>query len=725
MLFDVFYVQYSAQTGEAEKRIDDFGKKAERIADDVSSTMDDAMDQLGDGAKKAGDRIDGTSESARKLNKNLQGMKVIAEGVENAFGKIKSVQKVMADVTSIGAMVRSGNITGAYAAVSALRAARKAAPGSPGGDGGAGVPPIPPGGAGAAGGGMFRAMAAAGGPVALAVAGLITSVAASVGLAIRAGHKHAEAAKQFYGGTQQAAWNAGMSEKNLLTHQIAGENLGISRESTQAGLAGLNERIKQVALHRAQPTGGIDMKTGMDTDPLSRLLRKRGISIQKGKHLESMNKIWQVIVEDLRTAAEQKGTNYALARATQQYGLDFDQASKIINATSAQIREASKDIEKLALMEWALAQSTKKLTVEQSSLQGESDKTQKMMSAKVVPAMVEWTKSTTKWEKSMRPAYEKLAEIEAALIRLASYSLDKLSQFIDWMGEVIDLASNVHSVVKDSVMAPVNYVGSLVSDAWNGNFSGMMDRAKGAALDPIAESRLKTEASGVRLFGAQNTEYGQGVLKREAQQNTYELTNKANELKSEGKYSEKDIEQGLTKAVANGWDIGTLETYLQQIASNQKEGMEANDAQFQTQKEQLNQMILNTSVGLEQAIALWAGGVGRQGGLGSNENGMQGQSRADFEKRSRAIMFTGDRQVMQMASESAAKAQKMAGAAKIKESGASQVNNPSLKIDTLTVEVSGVQSPESLGEQIGSRAGAMLGSMYKEVANARDSVFKA
>lgn len=731
MLLDVFYVQYALDTQKADQGISDFGKRAEKAAKGIESSIDNAVGGINDGVRQGKLAVDDAAGNTEKLTNKLEGVKRVAAGIETAFGKIKSVRKVVGEIGQIGTLIRAGGVWGGMAAVEGIfsraeEKAKQAAAGSAasggagGGLGGAGGAAA---GAGGAGGmGMIRSLAAAGGPIGMAIAAAITTVSASVALSIRAGHQHAAKAIEFYSNLKQDAWQAGMSEKTLLSHQIAGNSLGISRESMQQGLAGLNERIKQVALHRAGPLGGIDLKTGQDTDPLSRLLRKRGISIQKGKHLESMSKIWSVIVDDLREAAEKKGTNYALARATQQYGLNFDQASKIIEATSAQIRAMNRDLEAQALMEWSVAQATKKLQSAQSQLKTETDLTEKSIDAKVVPAMKEWTEANTKWEKATRPIATLIGKMEAALISFGATVLDFVSNMIDGASDLAKDASDLmdEGKIRQNVAALTTQENQLAKEIKNAlalNPNAPVS-GKQAQLDEIRAKKAAEEAK-LASSGMAGPD-GKAV----PEWATASLRDKAGDFRGRDGLTDEVIQEGIRKGVELGWSPDTLSQYYEEIIANQNKGMEANDAQFQVEKEKLTQIVQNTSVGLEQALALWAGGIGRAGGMGIRGDDMAGQSRADFEQRSRSIRFMGDRQIMQMAGQNAARAQEMAGAAKVKMSESSSKIVPNINASGMHVEVK-ADDPKTFGEQLGREVNGALGSMYKQIANTRDSVFKA
>lgn len=710
MLLDVFYVQYSAQTGDAEKKIDDFGKKAEKVAKDAGVKIEDTTKKLGDTGKKAGEAMDDVAKKTDKLAGGLDKVRGMSEKIDQAFGKIKNVKKLAGDIGEIGTLIKQGGVWGAMASMNKLTSAFAGGGGAGGGEGGLG---------------LLRAAAGAGGPIGMVVAGVIAAGAFAVNKAIAAGHEHAEAAKGYYGNIRKESWEAGMSEKSLLGHQIAGEQLGISRESTQRGLAGLNEKIKEVALHRAQVGGGVDMKTGQDTNPLSRLLRRRGIGIQKGGHLKNMDQIWQVIVDDLRDAAKKKGTNYALARATQQYGLDFDQASKVIEATSAQIKDSTANLEQYRLQEWAVAQSTKELTTAQTKLKAETDRTEKAIDAKVVPAMVQLTNSTANWERASRPFNALIGKIEAALIRAAAVKLDALSEFVGWMEKIIDVAGSVVSAGQEIQEAPGRVLDSVANDFKNGDYSRMISNGWNALKGDTGRKVNDVRASIYKNYGDKDpSKWGshqREVMAADANYRRQDFEHIGK--KYEGQLTKAQISEAISDGMKQNLDNDTMEAKLAEMVDGQKKGMEANDAQFQVEKEKLSQIAANTSVGLEQAIALWAGGVGRQGGLGGNAAGNEGQSRADYEKRYRSVMYSGDRARMSMASHAAEKAEQMSGAAKVKNNEA-QIIQPNMRVDHLQVEVA-TNDPQTLGEQIGKHTEAMMSSMYKHVAQVKDSVFKA
>ena len=215
---------------------------------------------------------------------------------------------------------------------------------------------------------------------------------------------------------------------------------------------------------------------------------------------------------------------------------------------------------------------------------------------------------------------------------------------------------------------------------------------------------------------------------------------------------------------------------LQTLVGTSKEGLQANDAQFQVEKEKLSQIVTNTSVGLEQAIAMWASGIGRAGGLGTPDAGIEGQSRADFEKRSRVLRFTPDPAVMRMGMASSLNAQKQAGAMPVPEApgprfiaaaptehtpsresasdsmsrandamrnandaaakgvrmteasraSAQPANAPQpggIHIGEVNVDVKS-DEPKNFGERLGKEINDVIGAMNKQIANVHDGIFK-
>lgn len=741
MLFDMFYVKYEVDKGDAEKSIDTVTRKAEKARKATEDAGSKGVKGIKTTADEVGASTDKAGASADRYHQKLERIKAAAMQVKGILGQIGDV----------GTLIKTGGVWGSMSAGSRLvdnamagAAAKRAA-----GGGGAGAVEGAVGGM-SAGGAMTRGMALLGGPVAL-IAAAVAAVAAAGVWGVKAGHEIAGAAQEKYGSTKKDAWAAGMSTQSLLRHQISGEKLGISREESLRGMASLNEKIKEVALHRAQPMGGVDMKTGIDTNPMSRLLRARGIKIQKGKHLESMDQIWKVIVEDLRTVAQKQGTNYALARATQQYGLDFSQASKIIEATSAQVQNMTQGIAAQAIQETILAQVTKDYTQEQGNLKVEQEKTAAQIQTKVVPGMVSWTKETTALEKNMRPVYALMGDLKRLMIDMATGCLRLVNETIEGiinlagkLKDIPDMLNNVGNNMAESV-------NNSVADA-RGNLPSWM-----GGLTPEEVAAEKAKNAEQKKAGAAEIQKGKEAAAKSKAESKEKSTQQeiastfadglAAYEKKHGKASKEDIEKmrkGYDEDVRAGGVSDTDDTVLivaelEKLNGTSKEGLQANDAQFQVEKEKLSQIVTNTSVGLEQAIAMWAGGLGRAGGIGVTDGGTQGQSRADFEKRSKAIRFTPDPAMMKMgqqlslnaqhnagamsmANDAAAKGVRMSEANRVGASGNTQ--GSSLSMGDINVNLR-ADDPKSFAQQMGGYVGDTFNDMNKRIANTFDSVFKA
>jgi hypothetical protein len=746
MLFDMFYVKYEVDKGDAEKAIDTFTKKAEKARR--------AAEEAGNkGAKGATEAADHSAEAMGKAGAAADRFHQKIERIKAGAIQIKGI---LGQIGDVGTLVRTGGVWGSMSAGSrvvdnamAAAAAKRAAAGGGGAAGGAIGGAV---GGMSAGGAMARGMALLGGPVAL-IAAAVAAVAAAGVWGVKSGHEIAGAAQEKYGNIKKEAWAAGMNTQSLLRHQISGEKLGISREDTLKGLSSLNEKIKEVALHRAQVGGGIDMKTGIDTNPLSRLMRSRGIKIQSGKHLEGMDQIWKVIVDDLRAAAQKQGTNYALARATQQYGMDFNQASKIIEATSDQVKNMTQGIAAQAIQETVLAQVTRNYTAEQANLKVEQEKTATQIQVKVVPGMVSWNKETTALEKNMRPVYTLMGDLKRLMIDMATGCLRLVNDAIEG---IVNLAGKLKDIPD-----MLNNVGNNMAESVNNSIAEARGKLPSwlGGTTPEEVAKEKQSNAEKRKDGSDEIQRGREAAAKAKQDKRDKAIaaslseNLAEYEKEYGKVDAKDKEamsKKFTELAAKGeldLDDNQAMIALLQVGNQQaKEGLQANDAQFQVEKEKLSQIVTNTAVGLEQAIAMWAGGIGRAGGLGVTDSGIQGQSRADFEARSRAIRFTSDRQIMQMGQQASLNAQHRAGsmsassamgqannaAAKgvqMSESnryGSSSTNRqtPSLSIGEVNVDLKS-NDPQDFGEKLGRQIRTVFSGVNKEIANVFDSSFKA
>lgn len=784
MLLDLFTIKYVVDAGDAEKEIDRISNRAGKARNNTEQSGKEGVDAIGGAADAARRAIENTGTAADKANARVERLK---EGVFRIKG-------IIGQIGDVGTMIKAGGWWGAMSSAARLFPGRETPSPTPSGVSGGGAGGVGGTGAAAAGaaasggaGGIARAtIAALGGP-----AVVVTAVAAALGAVgfwgVKSGHEIAKASEEKYGQLKRQAWSAGMSTQSLLTHQISGEKLGISREQMLSGLSGLNEKIKEVALHRAQPMGGIDMKTGIDTNPLSRLFRARGIKIQQGKHLESMDKIWKVIVDDLRAAAEKQGTNYALARATQQYGLDFEQASKIISATSAQVREMTQGIKQQAIQETILAQVTKNYSNSQSALKVEQEKTETLIRAKVVPGMVSWSKETTQLEKNMRPLYSIMGDVKRMAIDLATGALHWFNEGLEAAANLGEKIKNLPDTINEGAAALGKSFNNMITDL-RGKIPSMLggldeagvaaekaateaqykaeadlrkkDREKRKAEEE-ADQKARTEAGRKRAFKAWEEEKGRKMT--QAEKDKYAPL--VDQMIAEGKLSADDNQQMLG--------------VMQVIAEDQKKGMEANDAQFQVEKEKLSQIVVNTSVGLEQALAMWAGGIGRAGGIGTAT--FQGQSRADFERRSMQTRFMPDPQAMRLGAAVTEKAQRQAGVMSApvtnNTTNTSHIDNSTQNINTMAAPAPNTDytsaaktmndanaaanqaqrlneqsrmgsqasskkggdlnfngdvivqtqsdSPQELGKSIGQGMTDIMGTMRKEISNTFDSVFKA
>lgn len=578
-LLDVFYVEYRADTSKLDAAHDEVMKKTQKTSDSMQKKTRDSMKDLGDMASKSKDGMDRAAQGAERMGDAMKGA---GKAVADAGKGVASL------VAQIGGTA-GGGFGGLGGVAGALR-------------------------------GLAAGPAAIGG-VAIAVAAAATAY----------GIKAASNASDRYERLKYNAWTGGMNEKQLLMQQISGERIGITRGQTLEGLSGLHAKLQEVALHRASSAS-----QGMqgDQNPLSRLLRKRGISITQGSHFRDMDKIWEVIVEDLRKSAERKGTNYALARATQQYGLNFEQADRIINASTSSLKYMNHELELAALKELEVALKVRILNNEKVKLSQAYTTFENQIASKTIPAL-------TRLNAEFIKASESGTTFADIIGTIAAKCIDAVTWLVDKSRGLVDRAKSYDNEMTDKVHRD-RFMHNYMADREKGWF-GKEAKIKEPGWERLSDDQKKAAAARAweQEKAAQKSKNDQQAA--ETRQKQLDAVVKAN---SAGGLTAKQLDEGLQKAMKGGWSADTLDTYFKDLIENQKRGLKAADAQFQTSKEMQKTLAQFVSVGLEQAIAMWAAGVGRQGGLGSNEVGQHGQLRSDFEKRSRAWMYTPDATVM-------------------------------------------------------------------------------
>ncbi|OQS41013.1 hypothetical protein [Chromobacterium haemolyticum] len=417
-------------------------------------------------------------------------------------------------------------------------------------------------------------------------AGVVAAFSAALGTATQRAKEAAQAEKH--------AWEQGMSTTQMLRGLVVGQRLGLTDAQTTEAMRGFHARAQQVALERRIALPG-------------QLLSPEAIAFQKfgGKIGGDYEANLQRIIARQRAQVESGAISQgrAIQRLMTVFGVNFEFASAAIKASNEEIKNLSKNLEAETLTKAAQLAESKKLAAETKKLEDGQKKFGDTVSSKVTPALADLYGKMTKTGQNTNSLAEAIGNLGAAIARVFGGIIEKVQQ----------LRSE----------APLK---ALINEQYDEVYDELKKAGKSknitmAQFDELVKQTIRERSSGI--FAAR--ESGQKAVGID------EVVNRwiKGTTKGEKPLSEEAIRKAQTMALRQGWTGTMLEQHLKEIASNtgniQKDQTEGNA--------DLKGIRQNTApaMGIEQALGLWAAGVGKAAGFTPSE-GFAGKTRAEYEK---------------------------------------------------------------------------------------------
>lgn len=551
------------------------------------------------------------------------------------------------------------------------------------------------------------------------------------------------------------AWDAGMRPDQFLQKTSFGEQLGINPEDMKQSLTSINEMAKGVLLHRAGPLGGIDMTTGQDTDPMSRLLRKHKINLGSPGAMRSANDIYDTLVEEIKRVADTKGRAAGVALG-QKFGFAFDAVQKIVDTPMEGLYKAAAASREYAAQQTLLSRMTIQYNKTQKELELSQKKVQTTADLMVVPSVNRFNKAMLELTKASQPLVTWLAKVTAGIVDMTTGLIQAGTKILnlDWNEQMAEGQADYQKVQEASLVGLKQQLTDLEAKQKESK-AGQQGTSYGyrpamdysaeieAVKQRIKETESRMDAAKKQIEFGKGADVGPKPIDMEAWSRIQTWAREAYKEQLTAEQIDSVLKENM------GASDDAITQKLEALVNVADKGLAANQAQLDVQREMLPQIVQNTAVGLEQALAMWAGGIGRAANIGGAA--FSGQGRADFESRAATIRFTPDPQMMRAGAAAVERARESAGAAgspgyassamSLANSAANsgqRLNEQSRLGATSEPKKSGdlnlngdiivqpqTATPQDIGTHIGRGVSDMMGSMRKEIANMFDSSFKA
>ena len=556
-ILDTFTLVYDADSSKATVEIDKLDKKSQDSVKKIQKSIKDAIEKA--------------NKELAEIHKNTQ-----SQDDKNTSQFLNNIKKRIAGMKKLGEESVNQIKAGSKGAITTLAAGSKGA-----------ITTL----AGASGmGGALN--------VAQMVSGfaLATAAVSTFASAIAAATERAKEAAQY----QKTAWGVGMSVRELVRAELMGQRLQLTKEQTREALGGFHERVQAVALERQI------IRPGEQLSQETKAFSRYGTNVfQRGSkgQLRNYEDILWTIINRQRTAV-QKGAitqERAIQRLMQIFGLNFEFASKSMQASNEEIKNLTKGLQAETLQKTAAIAESKKLALEQDQLTKKQQQFGDVVARQVTPALNGLYEEMNKSGKGVNSFAQAIGDFTSAVVDGVKNMISSARQFKEQFAnkaEYQKINTDMFNKYRSEIAAgKLNPFGTDEQRAeWEAIIQKeMTDRS--AKRGGLTQSEQAQKA----LVGAENLQALSGLA--------HEWT----VGRGAGKLPEKSINDALQKAIKEGWTPSVLEEYLKEI--NEKAGKVA---QGQADGNKDLKGILNAvtySMSIEEGLALWAGAAAKGAGF--------------------------------------------------------------------------------------------------------------
>lgn len=481
------------------------------------------------------------------------------------------------------------------------------------------------------GGGKFGMLLSKLGPLGLAAAAGVAAIAGAVAVAFAGIDEARNAAKEAVD-LGDKAYAARLAQNELIRLQNQGRRRGLADEETSASAAGTYNKGSEI--RAAQRQAARDPASAFN-NPLIKagnLFKKAGVDVsaaletqiaQQDKYLQSL----------VKNGQEER----ALVEGVELFGRSLRDVRSVLADTSNQAAVSAVNIAKDNNRRRDLQKTSAELAVAEGKLEAERKKNDERVTSKTVPATKEFTQALTEWEEAISPLMDTWGEFVAALIGGLTNLVTAAKEFGQWTGLLDDPKAELAETRKEK---------ALKESDTSIEMKYRLQRGRGP-VSPQEQERMEAEKAEARKVVGAKFDTEEGAKQDERKKKVPAQIDKAVENvveKKDGKQlfegkevSNEQIETAKARAREAIEKDPTADlqeetnTILRDMLAKATESGKVQDAQtaLTRQIESNTAPLINT--GLDQAMALWAGGLGKAANVGAGS--FQGEDRTSYEAR--------------------------------------------------------------------------------------------
>lgn len=629
MLIEKFTMLWQADTARASADVDSLRTKSEDSAKKTSKAFKESFEDVGKKAKEASDDVKkaaGEMADASERMKKAKAEKQTKQESDNING-LKDAQKK----TETNAGRWEKIVTGLKAAFS-QQGSQKILETAAGGVGGGA----------SAGGSMMLGLAEklpgigsgitslAGLSALGAGAAAAAVVVGTFAMTIAAANKYAEDGLT----ARKRAWEMGLDQFNMNKQMVVGRKMGLSDEETGASLRGIFARVKEAG---TQPYGEAALR-----------FRQAGIKVGVGGRSRDVEAITQDIIKHTRELAKAKGQTEAIAWATQRMGMSFEMAEKYATATDAQMKSYNQDVRQQAADLTVGQLMSKQYAIAQRDVGNSMDMAGRHMSGFVTPALTRFSEKLADSANRTDGVISAIGKMSAAIIDFATNALGWLDRLSAYAGDIfgqhwtVEQQREVEQMNGFEAYLHANKEKYGLQNATDDQIKGKaqvdvsllhsdryQDPVQLQALRDFMNANQKAHDEGkVTSFATGNEKISQTFDAGNKQIAAADMTpEKREETSAEWDKIRQQMQEGsLTADKAN--------EMLQSLLEVNKKQLSVSQAQLKNSMPPIP--VQPVTIGLEQALSLWASGIGKAAQLKAPEQAQPANERADFERVARA-----------------------------------------------------------------------------------------
>lgn len=405
---------------------------------------------------------------------------------------------------------------------------------------------------------------------------------------------------------REEAWGTARSITGFNQQVLKGKSLGMTEAETRDSLTAFANRLREAIVN---PYG-------------EAAFRYRQYGIQTGTHRQprDVEAILRDVIGRARgMAATTGGPNEGIAFLTQRMGMSFTMARRLMEATDEQLKEYNSDMKEQARHLTVSQALAEKYAIAQRNLDFAVEKAGTEVATAITPALRDFTKQLEESAEKTDGLVAVVGEVTAGIINLGT-------EIVNFLDNVFQAAGKYIRKGTDNFEDMMELERILRERGVKPAISGF-----GFSADVFSQSQLQM-ARNIRDRIGKKPEKEDDELRKVREGFTKALGESGLDDKTKEEVAKKGDEQ-IKLLAKQGRSLEYISEYLKQLLGESKK--QTPELEAQTKHGTPPIPIQPVTIGLEQALSLWASGLGKASFLRGPLGAAAAGSRAEYEQRAK------------------------------------------------------------------------------------------